>query len=113
MGRWRKGGGRWQARGALTAFLIRRILPSGGVMLIVTMITFALLRMIPGNVAVAVMGMNAYRDPGAIKVFDADYGFNLPWYGQYFLDYPVLLGLTVVGSLATVIGNLLADIAYA
>jgi ABC-type microcin C transport system permease subunit YejB len=35
--------------------------------------------------AVAVMGTNAYRDPGAIKVFDADYGFNLPWYGQYFL----------------------------
>ena len=55
------------------------------VMLIVTMITFALLRMIPGNVAVAVMGTNAYRDPGAIRVFDADYGFNLPWYRQYFL----------------------------
>jgi peptide/nickel transport system permease protein len=54
-------------------------------MLIVTMITFALLRMIPGNVAVAVMGTNAYRDPGAIKLFDADYGFNLPWYRQYFL----------------------------
>src|SRR5215472_17042687 len=54
-------------------------------MLIVTMITFGLLRMIPGNVAVAVMGTNAYRDPGAIKVFNADYGFNLPWYRQYFL----------------------------
>jgi peptide/nickel transport system permease protein len=52
-------------------------------MLIVTMITFALLRMIPGNVAV--MGTNAYRDPGAIKVFNADYGFNPPWYRQYFL----------------------------
>ncbi len=49
------------------------------------MITFGLLRMIPGNVAVAVMGTNAYRDPGAIKVFNADYGFNLPWYRQYFL----------------------------
>jgi hypothetical protein len=53
-------------------------------MLIVTMITFALLRMIPGNVAVAVMGTNAYRDPGAIRIFDADYGFNLPRYRQYF-----------------------------
>jgi len=55
------------------------------VLLIVTMITFALLRMIPGNVAVAVMGPNAYRDPAAIRVFNADYGFNLPWYQQYFL----------------------------
>ena len=54
-------------------------------MLIVTLITWGLLRMIPGNVAVAVMGTNAYRNPGAIKVFDADYGFNLPWSRQYFL----------------------------
>jgi peptide/nickel transport system permease protein len=69
----------------LAAFITRRVLQSIVVMLIVTMITFALLRMIPGNVAIAVMGPNAYRDPGAIRVFDADYGFNLPWYRQYFL----------------------------
>jgi peptide/nickel transport system permease protein len=55
------------------------------VLLLVTVITWGLLRMIPGNVAVAVMGPGAYRSPGAIKVFDADYGFNLPWYRQYLL----------------------------
>src|SRR5262252_10593621 len=49
------------------------------------MITFALLRMIPGNVAVAVMGPGVYRDPAAIKLFNSEYGFNLPWYHQYFL----------------------------
>jgi len=49
------------------------------------MITFALLRMIPGNVAVAVMGPTAYRNPGAIRQFDRVYGFDLPWYRQYFL----------------------------
>jgi peptide/nickel transport system permease protein len=69
----------------VAAFLIRRVLQAIVVLLIVTMITFALLRMIPGNVAVAVMGPTAYRDPGAIRVFDADYGFNLPWYRQYLL----------------------------
>jgi peptide/nickel transport system permease protein len=69
----------------LAAFLVRRALQAVVVLLIVTMITFALLRMIPGNVAVAVMGPNAYRDPAAIRVFNADYGFNLPWYRQYFL----------------------------
>jgi peptide/nickel transport system permease protein len=69
----------------LTAFIVRRVLQSIVIMLIVTLITWGLLRMIPGNVAVAVMGTNAYRDPGAIKVFNADYGFNLPWYRQYFL----------------------------
>jgi peptide/nickel transport system permease protein len=72
-------------RPALTGFFIRRVLQAIVVLLIVTMITFALLRMIPGNPAIAVMGPTAYRDPGAIKVFDADYGFNLPWYRQYFL----------------------------
>jgi len=69
----------------LTAFIIRRVLQSIVIMLIVTLITWGLLRMIPGNVAVAVMGTNAYRNPGAIKLFDADYGFNLPWYRQYLL----------------------------
>jgi peptide/nickel transport system permease protein len=69
----------------VAGFLIRRVLQAVVVLLIVTMITFALLRMIPGNVAVAVMGPTVYRDPGAIRVFNADYGFNLPWYRQYFL----------------------------
>jgi peptide/nickel transport system permease protein len=79
----------------LAAFLIRRVLQSVIVVLIVTMITFALLRLIPGNVAVAVMGPGAYRNPGAIRQFDRVYGFNLPWYRQYFL----WLGHLVTGNL--------------
>jgi peptide/nickel transport system permease protein len=45
--------------------------------------------------------------------------FNYPGMGYLFYqaaerqDYLILLGLTVVGSLAVVIGNLLADVAYA
>jgi peptide/nickel transport system permease protein len=69
----------------MAAFLVRRTLQAIIVVLIVTMITFGLLRMIPGNVAVAVMGPGAYRNPGAIRQFDRVYGFNLPWYRQYFL----------------------------
>jgi peptide/nickel transport system permease protein len=69
----------------LTTYLLRRVLQSIVVLLVVTMITFGLLRAIPGNAAVAVMGPGAYRSPGAIKVFDADCGFNLPWYRQYLL----------------------------
>ena len=83
------------------------------VLLIVTMITFALLRMIPGNVAVAVMGPTAYRDPAAIRVFDADYGFNLPWYQQYFLWLSNLLhgnlgfSWTLNQSVASLLSNAL------
>jgi peptide/nickel transport system permease protein len=66
-------------------YLFRRVLQSIVVLLLVTVITWGLLRMIPGNAAVAVMGPGVYRNPGAIKVFNADYGFDLPWYRQYLL----------------------------
>ena len=45
--------------------------------------------------------------------------FNYPGMGYLFYqsalnqDYPVLLGITVVVAIATVVGSLLADIAYA
>jgi peptide/nickel transport system permease protein len=66
-------------------FIVRRLLQAIVVLLLVTMITFALLRAIPGNVAAAVMGPNVYRDPAAIKLFDQTYGFDKPWYSQYLL----------------------------
>ena len=69
----------------MALFIVRRLLQAIVVLLLVTMITFALLRAIPGNVAAAVMGPSVYRDPGAIKVFDQTYGFNRPWYSQYLL----------------------------
>jgi peptide/nickel transport system permease protein len=66
-------------------FIVRRLLQAIVVLLLVTLISFALLRSIPGNVAAAVMGPNVYRDPAAIKLFDDTYGFNKPWYSQYLL----------------------------
>jgi peptide/nickel transport system permease protein len=66
-------------------YTVRRLLQAIVVLLLVTMISFALLRAIPGNVAAAVMGPNVYRDPAAIKLFDDTYGFNKPWYNQYLL----------------------------
>ncbi len=69
----------------MTVFLLRRVAQSLLVILLVTLITFALLRLIPGNPAIAVMGPGAYRNPAAIREFDQVYGFNLPWYHQYWL----------------------------
>ena len=71
--------------------MIRRVLQALAVLLIVTVITFALLRLIPGNPAIAVMGPQAYRNPAAIAQFDRVYGFNKPWYGQYWLWLSSLL----------------------
>jgi len=66
-------------------FLIRRILQAAIVVLIVTVITFILLRAIPGNVAIAVLGPSAYRNPAVLAQFNAQYGFDKPWFQQYLL----------------------------
>jgi peptide/nickel transport system permease protein len=69
----------------LIGFLIRRILQAAIVVLLVTVVTFILLRAIPGNVAVAILGPSAYRNPAALAQFNAQYGFNKPWFSQYLL----------------------------
>lgn len=79
----------------MALYIVRRLLQAIVVLLLVTMITFALLRAIPGNVAAAVMGPNVYRDPASIKLFDQTYGFDKPWYSQYLL----WLGHLVQGNL--------------
>jgi peptide/nickel transport system permease protein len=66
-------------------FLIRRLLQAVIVLLLVTMITFALLRAIPGNAAIAILGPSAYRNPQAVAAFNAEYGFDKPWFSQYLL----------------------------
>jgi peptide/nickel transport system permease protein len=69
----------------VTIFLLRRVFQSIIVILLVTVITFALLRAIPGNPAIAILGPNSFRNPAAIAQFDKQYGFDLPWYSQYWL----------------------------
>src|ERR1700721_1545026 len=69
----------------LIGFLIRRILQAAIVVLIVTVIVFVLLRSIPGNVAVAILGPSSYRNPATLAQFNAQYGFDKPWYSQYLL----------------------------
>ena len=60
----------------MAVFLVRRVIQALVVLLLVTVITFMLLRLIPGNVAVEIMGPGAYRNPAAIRLFDTTYGFN-------------------------------------
>src|SRR5215469_15531200 len=79
----------------LIGFLIRRILQAAIVVLIVTMITFILLRAIPGNVAIAVLGPASYRNPATLAAFNAQYGFDKPWFQQYLM----WLGHLLTGNL--------------
>jgi peptide/nickel transport system permease protein len=79
----------------LTVFLLRRVLQSLIVIFLVTVITFGLLRLIPGNPAIAVLGPNAFRNPASIHQFDVQYGFNRPWYSQYWLWLDHILHLNL------------------
>jgi peptide/nickel transport system permease protein len=66
-------------------FLVRRIVQAAVVVLLVTMITFILLRAIPGNVAVAILGPSGFRNPALLAAFNRQYGFDKPWFDQYAL----------------------------
>jgi len=69
----------------LIGFLIRRISQAAVVVPLVTVITFILLRAIPGNVAIAILGPSAYRNPAALARFNQQYGSDKPWFSQYLL----------------------------
>jgi peptide/nickel transport system permease protein len=69
----------------VTGFFIRRLLQAIVVLLLVTLIVFGLLRLIPGNIAIAILGPSAYRNPQLVAQFNAQYGFDKPWYEQYLL----------------------------
>ena len=69
----------------MIGFLVRRIPQAAVVVLLVTVITFILLRAIPGNVAVAILGPSGYRNPALLAAFNPQYGFDKPWSAQYLL----------------------------
>jgi peptide/nickel transport system permease protein len=94
----------------LIIFMIRRLLQAVAVVLLVTVITFILLRLIPGNPAIAIMGPTAYRNPAAIAQFDRVYGFNRPWYSQYWLwlDHLLHFNLGYSWNLNQSVASLLA-----
>jgi peptide/nickel transport system permease protein len=66
-------------------FLVRRIVQAILVVLLVTVITFILLRAIPGNVAVAILGPSGFRNPALLAAFNRQYGFDKPWFDQYLV----------------------------
>jgi peptide/nickel transport system permease protein len=95
----------------LVVFMVRRLLQAVVVLLLVSVFTFVLLRLTPGNPAIAIMGPTAYRNPAAIAQFNQKYGFNLPWYGQYWLWLDHLLhgnlgySWNLNQSVASLLGN--------
>ena len=77
----------------MTQFLIRRTAQAVVVVLVVTLIVFAMLHFLPGSPARALLGIHA--TPGAIRAFDDANGYNRSLPMQYLL----YLGRLVHGNL--------------
>jgi peptide/nickel transport system permease protein len=87
-----KGDSRWQ--------LVRRHVLRNSVLPIITLVGLSLPTVFSGAIIVEAL----FNYPGMGWLF---------WTATGSHDYPVLMGFTIVVAAATVIGNLLADIAYA
>lgn len=87
-----KGTSRWQ--------MVRRHLLRNSILPLITLVGLSLPGVLSGAIIVEVL----FNYPGMGWLF---------WTATGAHDYPVLMGFTVVVAAATVVGNLLADIAYA
>src|ERR1700684_3109478 len=66
----------------MTRFLVRRVSRSVAVLIIATIVVFAILHFLPGSPARAILGMRA--TPGAIRAFNQANGYNLALPAQYW-----------------------------
>ncbi len=88
-----------RAKGLSQGLVLRRHVLRNSLLPVVTILGLSL----PGIVAGAVIAESIFNFPGMGLLF---------WQSALEHDFPVLLGATLVIGIATVTGNLLADIAY-
>jgi peptide/nickel transport system permease protein len=89
-----------QAKGLSWWQLVRRHLLRNSLLPIITLVGLSL----PGVLSGAIIVEALFNYPGMGWLF---------WTATAARDYPVLMGFTIVVAAATVVGNLLADVAYA
>jgi peptide/nickel transport system permease protein len=89
-----------QAKGLSWWQLVRRHLLRNSLLPIITLVGLSL----PGVLSGAIIVEALFNYPGMGWLF---------WTATGARDYPVLMGFTIVVAAATVVGNLLADVAYA
>ena len=65
-------------------FLTRRLLAAVLLLLGITLVTFLLTNVVPGDPAAANLGQRAIEDPEAVAAFNRRYGLDKPLPVQYF-----------------------------
>jgi peptide/nickel transport system permease protein len=66
----------------MTGFILRRLLASVGVLWAMTLVIFAIVHILPGNVAYAILG--EYATPAAVATLQERLGLNDPLWLQYW-----------------------------
>ena len=69
----------------LRRLLIRRLLTGLGLCLGITLVSFVLTQLVPGDPATANLGQRALGDPAAVKAFNHEYGLDKPVPEQYLI----------------------------
>jgi peptide/nickel transport system permease protein len=88
-----------RAKGASTSWVLTRHVFQNSLIPVITLIGLSL----PGVIAGAILTESIFNYPGMGLLF---------WTAATTHDYPVLMGVTIVVGVATVLGNLLADVLY-
>jgi peptide/nickel transport system permease protein len=73
----------------MVGFILRRLLAAVGVLWAMTVVIFAIVHILPGNVAYAILG--EYATPSAVAVLEAKLGLNDPLPVQYWHWFRALL----------------------
>ena len=73
----------------MVGFILRRLLAALGVLWAMTVVIFAIVHILPGNVAYAILG--EYATPSAVAVLEAKLGLNDPLPVQYWHWFRALL----------------------
>lgn len=89
--------GRGRTAHPLTRYVVRRVLTSLLLLVGVTLVTFVLTNLVPGDPVAASLGQRAAEDPAIVARFRAEYGLDQPLVGQYV----TYLGNVLHGDLGT------------
>lgn len=67
----------------MLAYIIRRIAHLVPVLFVLTVVVFAFVEMLPGNIIDTLIGTEGIDDPEARKILEKEYGFDQPIYVRY------------------------------
>jgi peptide/nickel transport system permease protein len=76
---------RVRSRHPVAVFIVRRLIALVGLAIGISLVSFVLTQLVPGNPAVANLGQQAANNPAAVHAFDVRYGLDRPLPIQYLI----------------------------